>query len=239
VNAEWKCKSGLNNDFADLVMETDAVIGRVLEALKAGGVEKDTFVLFSSDNGCAAYIGVKDMENQGHFPSGPLRDYKTSVYEGGHRVPFVVKWPGLVKAGSVCKQLVLQADTIATLAEILGTTLPENAGEDSFSLMPLLKGEDRPIRTNAVNTACGGTPSYREGAWKYVAQAKPELYNLDEDLAESMNVAPLHPDRLKAMQAAFEKLIRAGRSTPGTPQKNDIKVVRYPKAPATPKAKKK
>jgi arylsulfatase A-like enzyme len=239
VNPEWKGKSGLNNDFADLVMETDAVIGRVLEALKTGGVEKDTFVLFTSDNGCAAYIGVKDMEKQGHFPSGPLRDYKTSVYEGGHRVPFVVKWPGVVNAGSVCKQLVLQADTIATLAEILGTTLPETAGEDSFSLMPLLKGEDRPIRTNAVNTACGGIPSFRDGAWKYIAAAKPELYNLDEDLAESMNVAPLHPDRVKAMQAAFEKLIRAGRSTPGAPQKNDIQVVRYPKATAPAKAKKK
>jgi arylsulfatase A-like enzyme len=239
VNPEWKGKSGLNHDFADLVMETDAVIGRVLEALKTGGVEKDTFVLFTSDNGCAAYIGVKDMEKQGHFPSGPLRDYKTSVYEGGHRVPFVVKWPGVVNAGSVCKQLVLQADTIATLAEILGTTLPETAGEDSFSLMPLLKGEDRPIRTNAVNTACGGIPSFRDGAWKYVAATEPELYNLEEDLAESMNVAPLHPDRVKAMQAAFEKLIRAGRSTPGAPQKNDIQVVRYPKATAPAKAKKK
>ena len=239
VNPEWKGKSGLNNDFADLVMETDHVLGRVLDALKASGVENETFVLFTSDNGCASYIGVKEMEKQGHYPSGPLRDYKTSVYEGGHRVPFVVKWPGVVKAGSVCKQLVLQADTLATLAEILGTTLPETAGEDSFSLMPLLKGEDRPIRTNAVNTACGGTPSYRESAWKYVAAAKPELYNLDEDLAESMNVAPLHPDRVKAMQAAFEKLIRAGRSTPGAPQKNDIKVVRYPKATAPAKAKKK
>jgi arylsulfatase A len=239
VNPEWKGKSGLNNDFADLVMETDHVLGRVLDALKASGVENETFVLFTSDNGCASYIGVKEMEKQGHYPSGPLRDYKTSVYEGGHRVPFVVKWPGVVKAGSVCKQLVLQADTLATLAEILGTTLPETAGEDSFSLMPLLKGEDRPIRTNAVNTACGGTPSYRESAWKYVAAAKPELYNLDEDLAESMNVAPLHSDRVKAMQAAFEKLIRAGRSTPGAPQKNDIKVVRYPKATAPAKAKKK
>ncbi|MBK8036011.1 MAG: arylsulfatase [Verrucomicrobiaceae bacterium] len=239
VNAEWKGKSGLNSDYADLVMETDHVLGRVLEALKAAGVENDTFVLFTSDNGCASYIGVKDMEKQGHYPSGPLRDYKTSVYEGGHRVPFVVRWPGVVKAGSVCKQLVLQADTLATLAEILGVKLPDTAGEDSFSLMPLLNGEDRPIRTNAVNTACGGTPSFRDGSWKYVAQAEPELYNLDEDLAESMNVAPLHPDRVKAMQAAFEKLIRAGRSTPGAPQKNDIKVVRYPKAPATPKAKKK
>jgi len=245
VNPEWKGKSGLNNDFADLVMETDAVIGRVLEALKAGGVEKDTFVLFTSDNGCAAYIGVKDMEKQGHYPSGPLRDYKTSVYEGGHRVPFVVKWPGVVKAGSVCKQLVLQADTLATLAEILGTTLPENAGEDSFSLMPLLKGEDRPIRTHSVNTACGGVPSLREGAWKLVLAADPvmktpvQLYNLDEDLGETTNLAAMHPERVKSMQETMEKLIRKGRTTPGAAQKNDIKVVRYPQAATQAKTKKK
>lgn len=232
VNAEWKGKSGLSSDYADLVMETDAVIGRVLAALKAAGREEDTFVLFTSDNGCAAYIGVKEMEKQGHFPSGPLRDYKTSVYEGGHRVPFVVKWPGVVQAGTVCRQLVLQADTLATLAEILGVKLPDTAGEDSFSFLPLLRGEDRPIRTNAVNTACGGTPSFRDGPWKYVAAAEPELYNLEEDLGETMNVAPMHADRVKAMQDAFEKLIRAGRSTPGAPQKNDIKVVRYPKVTA-------
>jgi arylsulfatase A-like enzyme len=239
VNAQWQGKSGLGSDFADLVMETDAALGRVLAALKTAGVEENTFVLFSSDNGCASYIGVQDLEKQGHFPSGPLRDYKASVYEGGHRVPFVVKWPGVVKPGSVCKQLVLQADTIATLAEILGVTLPESAGEDSFSMLPLLKGEDRPIRVNAVNTACGGTPSFRDGPWKYVAAAEPELYNLDKDLAESINVAPQHPERVKAMQAAFEKLIRAGRSTPGAPQKNDIKVVRFPKTPAVAKEKKK
>lgn len=239
VNAEWKGKSGLSSDYADLVMETDAVLGRVLAALKAGGVENDTFVLFTSDNGCASYIGVKEMEKQGHYPSGPLRDYKTSVYEGGHRVPFVVKWPGVVKAGSVCKQLVLQADTMATLAEILDVKLPDTAGEDSFSFMPLLKGEDRAIRPNAVNTACGGTPSFREGPWKYIAHAVPELYNLDEDLGETMNVAPLHPERVKAMQAAFEKLIRAGRSTPGAPQKNDLRVTRHPKQGTTTQARKK
>lgn len=245
VNPEWKGKSGLNSDFADLVMETDAVVGRVLAALKAGGVEKDTFVLFTSDNGCAPYIGVKDLEKQGHFPSGPLRDYKTSVHEGGHRVPFVVKWPGVVKAGSVCKQLVLQADTIATLAEILGTKLPETAGEDSFSLMPLLKGEDRAIRTHAINTACAGTPSLREGAWKLVLAADRvmktpvQLYNLDEDLGEATNLATMYPDRVKSMQANLEKLIRNGRTTPGAPQKNDIKVVRYPKATAAAKVKNK
>jgi arylsulfatase A-like enzyme len=245
VNPEWKGKSGLNSDFADLVMETDAVIGRVLAALEAGGVEKNTLVLFTSDNGCAPYIGVPPLEAQGHFPSGPLRDYKTSVHEGGHRVPFVIKWPGIVKAGTVCKQLVLQADTLATLAEILGTSLPETAGEDSFSLMPLLRGEDRPIRTHAVNTACAGTPSLREGAWKLVLAADRvmktpvQLYHLDEDLGETTNLANLHPDRVKSMQATFEKLIRNGRTTPGAAQKNDLKVVRYPKTAAIAKAKKK
>lgn len=239
VNAEWRGKSGLNSDYADLVMETDAVIGRVLDAIKSNGIEKDTLVLFTADNGCAAYIGVKDLEKQGHFPSGPLRDYKTSVYEGGHRVPFVVKWPGVVKPGSVCRHLVHQADTLATLAELFGTKLPENAGEDSFSLLPLLKGADSPIRTHSINTACGGTPSLRDGSWKYVAMAKPELYDLDQDLAESINLAEQHPERVQSMQATLEKLIRAGRSTPGTPQKNDIRVTRYPKAPASPKAKKK
>ncbi len=233
VNAAWKSKSGLDSDYADLVMETDAAVGRVLNALKRAGVEDDTFVLLTSDNGCASYIGVKEMEARGHFPSGPLRDYKASVYEGGHRVPFVVRWPGVVKAGGVCAHLVQQADLIATMADILGVALPENAGEDSFSLLPLLQGGERPIRRHAVNTACGGTPSFRDGPWKYVATAEPELYHLDDDLAESKNLARLHPQRVKAMQTAFEKLIRAGRSTPGPPQKNDQRVVRFPRpAPA-------
>lgn len=234
VNAEWKSQSGLNSDYADLVMETDAAVGRVLQALQSAGVARNTFVLFTSDNGCASYIGVKELEKQGHYPSGPLRDYKASVYEGGHRVPFVVRWPGVVQAGSVCSQLVQQADLFATMADILGVTLPENAGEDSFSLLPLLKGEDRPIRRHAVNTACGGTPSFRDGPWKYIAHAEPELYHLEQDLAERTNLAAAEPERVKAMQTAFEKLIRAGRSTPGPNQKNDQRVVRYPK-PATPK----
>jgi arylsulfatase A len=225
-------------------METDDVLGRVLEAIKAAGVEKDTFVLFTSDNGCASYIGVPQLEAQGHFPSGPLREYKTSVYEGGHRVPFVVKWPGIVKAGSVCDQLVHQADTMATLAEILGENLPESAGEDSFSFMPLLSGDDRPIRTHAISTACGGTPSLRERVWKLVFANDPmmktdvQLYNLDEDLGETTNLAAQFPDRVKSMQETMETLISNGRSTPGAPQKNDMKVVRYPKPPVPAKKKK-
>lgn len=228
VNAEWKGKSGLNSDYADLVMETDAVLGHILDTLDAAGVSENTFVLFTSDNGCASYIGVRELERQGHFPSGPFRDYKASVYEGGHRVPFLIRWPGVTQPGAVCEQLVLQADLLATLAEILDLTLPDNAGEDSFNLLPLLQGNNLPVRNSAVNTACNGLPSYREGSWKYIAKPSPELYNLHDDPAEAVNLAEQHPDRVKDMQAAFEQTIRNGRSTPGSPQKNDIRVTRYP-----------
>jgi arylsulfatase A-like enzyme len=243
VNEAWRGKSGLKSDYADLVMETDAVIGRVLNAIQSAGVANNTLVLFTSDNGCASYIGVPPLEAQGHFPSGPLRDYKASVYEGGHRVPFVVRWPSLVEAGSVCKQLVHQADLIATMAEILGTQLPDQVGEDSFSFLPLLRGEDHPIREHSVNTACGGTPSLREGPWKLVLAADSilktpvQLFNLDDDLGETTNVASMHPDRVKSMQAMLEEIIRNGRSTPGIPQKNDVRVTRYPKAVAPAKSK--
>ncbi|MBM3855957.1 MAG: arylsulfatase, partial [Verrucomicrobia bacterium] len=135
VNAEWRGRSGLL-PFADLVMETDAVVGRALAALEENRVTDNTLVLFTSDNGCAPYIGASELERMGHFPSGPLRGYKASMYEGGHRVPFIVRWPGVVRPGSVCDQLVHQADVIATLADILGSSLPANAGEDSFSLLP-------------------------------------------------------------------------------------------------------
>ena len=93
VNEEWKGKSGLGL-YADFVMETDAVVGRVLDALEKSGTAENTLVVFTSDNGCAPYIGVTDLEKQGHYPSGPLRGYKADAWEGGHRVPFIVRWRG-------------------------------------------------------------------------------------------------------------------------------------------------
>ncbi len=226
----WRGRSGLDSAYADLVLETDDVVGRVLKSLEKEGIVDNTLVVFTSDNGCASYIGVPALEAQGHFPSGPLRDYKASVYEGGHRVPFIVRWPRVVKAGSVCHQTVLQADIMATLAEILNVTLPDDVGEDSFSILPLLKGEDRPIRDNAINTSCNGIPSLREGPWKLIfsADAKQkspvQLYNLDDDLGEKTNVAMRYPDRVASMSERMEQLITNGRSTPGVHQKNDIRL---------------
>ncbi|MFN6300565.1 MAG: sulfatase-like hydrolase/transferase, partial [Planctomycetota bacterium] len=234
VNQQWKGKSGLQSDFADLVVETDAVVGEVLRALDRTGVADNTLVIFSSDNGCASYIGVKQLENQGHYPSGPLRGYKSDAWEGGHRVPMIARWPGVIEPGSVCEELVHQADWMRTIAEILQVTLPENSAEDSFSLLPLLQGEKEPIREHAVSTSCSGTPALREGLWKWIPPVKSnqegELYHLGEDLSESRNLVSEHPERVQQMKRLLEDLIVRGRSTPGMKQKNDMKVVRYPKS---------
>ncbi|NBQ44341.1 MAG: hypothetical protein EBU23_18245, partial [Mycobacteriaceae bacterium] len=219
-------KSGLENAAADLIMETDAAVGRVLAAVAAAGAEQDTLVIFTSDNGFAPYAGAKELEARGHFPSGPLRDYKTSVHEGGHREPFIVRWPGKVAAGATNGQLVHQADVLATLAEILGTPLPADAGEDSFSFLPLLKGVDAPTRPHAISCAAAGTPGLRVGSWKYIATEPAQLYDLAADLGETKNLAAQEPARLAEMKALLEKLITEGRSTPGAAQKNDVKVVR-------------
>ena len=241
---EWKGKSGLNT-YADFVMQTDATIGRVLNALEKSGAADNTLVLFSADNGCASYIGISDLEKMGHFPSGPLRGFKGDAWEGGHRVPFIVRWPGQVKAGSVCAQLVQQSDLMATFAEVLGTQLPANVAEDSVSLLPLLKGGDQPVRENAVSASINGVPAVRSGSWKYIPgpgsggwgkggdQSQPvQLYNLADDLGETKNLAAAMPEKVTEMKALLEKLITEGRSTPGAAQKNDVEVKRYPTKPA-------
>ena len=239
VNAQWKGKSGLDNACADLIMETDATVGLVLKALEQSGKANNTLVIFTSDNGFASYVGAKDLEQRGHFPSGPLRGYKTDVYEGGHRIPFIVRYPKVVKPGTVCNQLVHHADVIATLAEILNAKLPENSAEDSFSMMPLLMGVDKPIRENSVSCAASGIPGLRQGDWKLILAPDPkqnkdskldvQLYNLAEDIAETKNLAGEQPERVAQMKLLMEKLITDGRSSNGTKQKNDVVVTRYPK----------
>jgi arylsulfatase A len=234
VNAAWRDQSGLNNAAADLIMETDATVGRVLHALEKSGVADETLVLFTSDNGFAPYVGADDLEKRGHFPSGPLRGYKSDVWEGGHRVPFIVRWPGVVKPGGVCGQLVHHADMLRTLADVLDTPLPDNAGEDSFSLLPVLKGNDKPIRPHAVSCAAAGTPGLRQGDWKFIPGSKPGLYNLADDLGETKNLAGDKPELVAEMRALLEKLITDGRSTTGSKQPNDVEVHRFHASASSP-----
>jgi arylsulfatase A len=238
VNDAWKGKSGLNL-YADFVMETDAIVGQVLEALEQSDTADNTLVVFTSDNGCAHYIGTRELEDKGHYPSGPLRGYKSDVWEGGHRVPFIVRWPSVVQPGSQSGQLVHQADLLATFAEVMESALPPDAGEDSFSMLPLWKGTDRPIRQHAVSCSINGIPSLRDGDWKLILgtgsggwtkggdTGRVQLYDLAADLGETKNIADQHTRRVATMTGMMELLITRGRSTPGAKQANDVDVIRH------------
>ncbi len=235
VNEKWRGASGLN-DYADLVMETDAVVGAVLDALDASGQRDRTLVVFTSDNGCAPYIDVEELERRGHFPSGRLRGYKSDAWEGGHRVPFIARWPGVVAPGTVCDQLVHHADLMATLADIVDVTLPPNAGEDSFSLMPLFRGSDQPMRQSAVSQSSGGLLAIRKGDWKLIFgqgsggwgkgrdDEPAQLYNLYSDLGETTNLHATRTDMVAALTELMDQTVRNGRSTPGEVQSNDVDV---------------
>ena len=242
VNKPWIGRSGLNNLYADLVIETDDVFGRVLASLEKHGVADNTLVIFASDNGCAHYVDAKEMEAQGHFPSGPYRGYKSDAWDGGHRIPCVARWPGVIRDGSTCEQLVCLSDLMATCAEIVGNPLPDTAGEDSVSMMPLFREAGETGRSIAVHHSITGKFAIRDGRWKLVlcpgsggwthndADAAiaglpvVQLYDMQVDPGEKQNVQSAHPDKVKEMVALLKQLVADGRSTPGACQENDVPV---------------
>lgn len=231
---KFRGKSGIS-DLADFMMETDWAVGEVLAALDRNKLADNTLVIFTCDNGHATYTGLPALEKAGHSVSGPLRGYKTDIWEGGHRVPTVVRWPGVTKPGTVCDETTCHTNLLATCADILGATLPAAAGEDSFSILPLLKGEPgaKPTHPVVVHQAADGTLAVREGKWKLVLLADgPQLYDLSADLGEKTDVAAGNDAVVKRLTAVLEKLIADGRSTKGEPQQNDVAVPVIPPAPA-------
>lgn len=234
VATEFQGKSGLS-PYADFVMQTDHAVGQVLQQLKHSGLDQNTIVIFTSDNGCAAYIGVKEMEKQGHYPSAHLRGYKMDAFEGGHRVPFMVRWPGVVKAGSVCHETVGSVDLLATVAEILQIKRPENQGPDSFCLLPLLKNQpDNWQRAPLVAQSVTGVFSLRQGDWKIIfgpgsgaPDANPRLFHLKNDSGETQNLAAREPQKIAELTALMQALITQGRSNPGPQLPNDVPVKLY------------
>jgi arylsulfatase A len=234
VVPEWSGKSGLHSLYADYVMQTDAAVGQVLDALDKSGQADNTLVIFSSDNGFAAYVGGKQLEAEGHFPSGPLRGYKFSGYEGGFREPFIVRWPGVVRAGARSDQVVQLTDLMATFADVLGVKLPVNAGEDSTSFLPLLKGVDKPVHDFTISTSSPGVMTVRRGPWRFIAgngsgdaggkKSSGELYNLSDDLGETKNLYAQNPGIVADLTAILEKSVDDGRTTPGPQESNDVPV---------------
>lgn len=242
VNAEWIGKSGLNNLYADLVMETDDVFGRVLASLDENGLAENTLVLFTSDNGCAHYIGTDMMEAQGHYPSAHFRGYKSDAWDGGHRIPCIARWPGVIEPNTTSDQLVCLSDLLATCADIVGEPLPDGAGEDSVSWLPLFRGEDSPVRSHVVHHSIQGKFAIRDGRWKLVlcpgsggwtkqdAEAAGEglplvqLYDMEADPGERVNLEASHREKVGEMIRLLEEIVERGRSTPGENQVNDVEV---------------
>ncbi|MDD4873086.1 MAG: arylsulfatase [Kiritimatiellae bacterium] len=243
VTDEWKGKSGLGQ-YADFVMETDAMIGRVIEAVDKSGAAGNTLIFVSSDNGCAPYIGVPEMEKNGHYPSEKRRGYKADAWDGGHRMPFIVRWPVVVKPGSSCRQMICLTDLMATCSEIVGAKLPDPAGEDSVSILSLIKGEDKPVRDAVVHHSGSGKFAIRDNKWKLqlcagsgggwtsprdyeaVKAGLPpiQLYDVTQDVGEQKNLQAEHPEVVERLTKLLEKYVADGRSTPGVPQKNDVEI---------------
>ena len=239
----WQGKSSIG-EYGDFVMETDWALGEVLAALDKAGIGDNTLVIFTSDNGCSKAAGIPKMQERGHFPSGDLRGSKADIFDGGHRIPYIARWPSKIKAGTRCEQTILQLDLMATCAEIAGFKLPENVGEDSVSILPCLLGNDANLsRTAVVHHSINGSFAIRQGKWKLELCAdsggwsdptpnSPEakelldtqLYDLSADLAESKNLKAEHPEEVARLTELLKEIVTNGRSTPGPKQDNDADI---------------
>jgi len=236
---EWEGKSGLGK-YGDFVMQTDHVVGEIQKALTKIGQVDNTLIIFTSDNGCSKAAGIGELAKQGHIVSADLRGSKADLWDGGHRIPFIVKWPGRVKPGSESDQLICLTDLFATMTDLLGQKALENSGEDSVSFLPALHGKKIvSSRKGVIHHSISGHFAYRQGPWKLLlakasggwtspkekqapAGAAPgQLYDMSTDLGEKKNLYEEKPDMVASLLALLEKDIMRGRSTKGPKSKND------------------
>jgi arylsulfatase A len=237
---DWQARSRVNA-YADFTMETDWSVGQILQVLDEQGLTENTMVLFATDNGCSPEADLPELAAAGHHPSGPFRGHKADLFEGGHRVPFVVRWPGRVMPGTIYPHTVCLTDLLATCADLLGVQLPDHAAEDSVSLIPALLGQTtEPLRDHTVHHSINGSFSIRRGDWKLLlcpdsggwsaprpgsaeaATLPPvQLYDLAADPGEQTNLEAQHPERVRDLISQLERVVENGRSTPGTPQRNN------------------
>jgi arylsulfatase A-like enzyme len=246
---EWEghSKAGL---YGDYVEQTDAVAGSILETLKAKGLDRNTLVFFSSDNGGLwhwwDFVEADDVKygritprgqyekDHGHQSNGLLRGTKADIWEGGHRVPLIAAWTDHIPAGKVTDQIVCLTDVMATCAEACGVSLPREAAEDSFSILPLLRHPDgaAPVRRDIIFHSSRGLFSIQEGEWKLIlvrgsggfsmplqvevkeGEARGQLYNMRQDPRETHNVYLEHPDIVKRLSDLLQKYRDAGRTRP-------------------------
>jgi len=225
--------------YGDYVVEVDWTVGQVVRALERDGLAGDTLIIVTSDNGSPGRTKIKRdpysiIEIYGHYPNGDLRGIKADIWDGGHREPFVARWPGKIPAGATTDELVCLTDLLASCAAIVEAELPDNAGEDSYNILPALLGQklDEPIREAVVHHSSIGMFSIRQGKWKLIlgrgsggfsspkiyepkpGEPKGQLYNLQDDLAESRNLWSEHPEIVERLTSLLEKYKQQGHSRP-------------------------
>jgi arylsulfatase A-like enzyme len=238
---EWQGKSGLN-PYADFVVMIDDYVGQLVEVLEQKGLTENTIVIFASDNGCSPQADFKILGDLGHDPSAIYRGHKADIFEGGHRIPFIVKWPSIVDSGTESDKTICTTDLLATVADIIDVDLLDNEGEDSFSILPLLDNTDERKfnREATVHHSINGSFALRKDNWKMIfcpgsggwSDPKPnaeeigslpkfQLYNLNIDPAEQSNLFGQHPEIEKNLSELMVQYIDNGRSTPGEKQSNE------------------
>jgi len=225
--------------YGDFVVEVDWTVGQVVKALERNGLTDNTLIIVTSDNGSpgrtkinrAPYAIIKEY---GHYPNGRLRGIKADIWDGGHREPFIARWPGKIPAGTTSSELICLTDLLATCAAIVGAELPGNAGEDSYNILPAMLGQTlaEPIRQAVVHHSGSGMFSIRQGKWKLIlgrgsggfsspkfykpkpGEPKGQLYNLEDDFAEANNLWNEHPQIVARLTNLLETYEEQGRSRP-------------------------
>ena len=209
--------------YGDYVVMTDNVVGQLLEAVKKAGIEDNTVIVFTSDNG--PYWRINEIEKYGHRAAGAYRGMKSDVWEGGHRVPFIVKWPNHIKAGTVSNALTVLTNLMATVAEMAGIASPQLTCEDSYSILPVLldKAKEVPGQKAIVQQSGRGVFAIRTDEWKLIfgkgsggfsttpAQEEKmleagQLYNMMNDPSETNNLFTSRPDIVQSMTELLEEI---------------------------------
>ena len=235
-----KTKAGPHGDF---IFEMDYVVGELLKTLDRLGIADNTLVFFASDNGPEVPTVLNMRKAHKHDGARPWRGVKRDQWEGGHRTPFIVRWPGKVKAGTTSDQITSLTDVMATCAAIVDAKLPDNAAEDSYNMLPVLLGvDDKPVRKYMLQQTNKLAMSIRDGKWKYLdhqgsggndynskritwsmkpyalkdtdPDAPGQLYNLETDPGETKNLYSKYPEIVKKLKTQLDSFKSSGRSAP-------------------------
>lgn len=240
--AEWQGRSGLN-PYGDFVLQTDWAVGEILATLDRLGISDSTLVFATSDNGCSPQAQFPELLERGHNPSHVFRGHKADLYDGGHRVPFLVRWPGHVPAGQSSQALVCLTDIFATVADVLGEALTDATAEDSFSFASTWSDALARPRELLVSHSIDGSFAIRDKTWKLLlcpgsggwSAPRPnrddtsegplvQLYDMAKDVGETQNLQAQQPEVVSRLITQLEQIVESGRSRPGERQPNTTPV---------------